>query len=410
VPSDLPKIPGPSRATYTAKGGKRRLFKSRRHRPSFSGSDTAVHHAHKRRWPKRSLIGLVVILIVLAAGGVGGYLYGSLKLGNIPRVSVPALTPQKAGQPMDVLLAGSDSRACVTTPAGVKAFGSPTTQAGQRSDVIIIARFIGGGQVEMLSIPRDSWVPIAGTGGANKINAAFNSGPNQLVETIQDDFHIPINHVIWTTFCGFEGLVAAVGGIHLDFKYPVYDRYSGLYVTKTGCQLLEGPQALALVRSRHLFWYDPKTHSWNYDGNSDWSRIQRQQAFFHALLDQVHSSLPDIFKVNAFLDAAASGLTVDSGFTSGDMMSLGLHYHSLSNSDLVTKVIPTTPEVIDGQDALSVAQPYSERLVASFLAAGTTTPKSNGASTTSGPTSPPPSDVITDTPQDLPEPWNPAPC
>jgi LCP family protein required for cell wall assembly len=328
-------------------------------------------------------------------------------------VTVSALTPVKAGQPVDVLLAGSDSRQCVTTPAGVKAFGSPTSQSGQRSDVIIVARFISGGQVEMLSIPRDSWVPIAGTSGENKINAAFNNGPNQLVETIQDDFRIPINHVIWTTFCGFQGLVDAVGGINLDFKYPVEDAFSGLHVTKTGCQLLDGAQALSLVRSRHLFWFNTATKQWVQDGESDWSRIQRQQAFFHALLDQIHNSVPDIFKVNAFLDAAASGLTVDSGFSSGDMLSMALHYHSLSNADLVTKVIPTTPEVIDGQDALIVAQPYSDRLVASFLAAGTAaTTGSRGASgsTTATSTSPPPPDVITDTPQDLPEPWNPTPC
>ncbi|HEV8064923.1 MAG TPA: LCP family protein, partial [Acidimicrobiales bacterium] len=302
MPSDLPKIPGPSRATYTARGSKRRLFKSRRHLPSFGGSDAAVHHSHKRRWPKRTLVGLVILVVLLVLGGVGGYIYANVKLGDIPRVTVSALTPVKAGQPVDVLLAGSDSRQCVTTPAGVKAFGSPTSQSGQRSDVIIVARFISGGQVEMLSIPRDSWVPIAGTSGENKINAAFNNGPNQLVETIQDDFRIPINHVIWTTFCGFQGLVDAVGGINLDFKYPVEDAFSGLHVTKTGCQLLDGAQALSLVRSRHLFWFNTATKQWVQDGESDWSRIQRQQAFFHALLDQIHNSVPDIFKVNAFLD------------------------------------------------------------------------------------------------------------
>ncbi len=350
--------------------------------------------------------------MVLVAAGAGAYAYTGNKLGNIPRVSVPALTPQKPGQPMDVLLAGSDSRKCITTAAGVKAYGSATTTSGQRSDVIIVARFTAGDQVQLLSIPRDSWVPIAGTGASNKINAAFNSGPNQLVATIQDDFHIPINHVIWTTFCGFQGMVDALGGIYLDFKYPVYDTHSGLHVTTTGCQLVDGTEALALVRSRYLYWYDGTTKQWVPDQSSDWSRIQRQQAFFHALLDRVHSSLPDLFKINSFLDAAASGLTVDSGFTSGDMMSLGLHYHSLSASDLTTKVIPTIPEVIDGQDALAVAQPYSSQLVASFLAAGTAPSNSGKASGTTSPkpTTPPPANVVTDTPQDLPEPWNPTPC
>src|ERR1019366_1595302 len=105
----------------------------------------------------------------------------------------------------DILLVGSDSRSCVKTAVGAKAFGSSATQTGQRSDVIIVARFISATHhVEMFSIPRDTWVAIAGTKGSDKINAAFNTGPNQLVETIQNDFHIPINHVMMTSFCGFQ--------------------------------------------------------------------------------------------------------------------------------------------------------------------------------------------------------------
>ena len=106
------------------------------------------------------------------------------------------------------------------------------------------------------------------------------------MQTIQDNFHIPINHVMIANFCGFEGMVNSLGGISLDFRYPVRDAYSGLRINTTGCQLINGTQALALVRSRHLYYF--KHGAWNYDGLSDWSRIRRQQAFFHALLNKVH--------------------------------------------------------------------------------------------------------------------------
>ena len=92
----------------------------------------------------------------------------------------------------------------------------------------------------MLSIPRDTYVPIPGTGSSNRINAAFNSGPSLLVETIQQDFGIPINHVVVANFPGFEGMVNALGGISLDFPYPVRDLYSGLNVTTVGCQTVNG--------------------------------------------------------------------------------------------------------------------------------------------------------------------------
>ena len=92
-------------------------------------------------------------------------------------------------------------------------------------------------------------------------------------------------------FPGFEGMVNAIGGISLDFPYPVRDPYSGLNVTTTGCQTVNGTTALALVRSRHLYYFEDGT--WNYDGMSDWSRIQRQQAFFHAVLDKADRRVPE---------------------------------------------------------------------------------------------------------------------
>jgi LCP family protein required for cell wall assembly len=397
------------RSSFSASApGSRRTYKAR---GALAGSSS-------RRWPKRVAIGLALLIVLILLGSVGGYIYVDTRLGSIPRVSVPALTPEKSGQPIDILLIGSDSRSCVKTAAGAKAFGSSATQTGKRSDVIIVARFISAThQVEMFSIPRDTWVAIAGTKGSDKINAAFNSGPNQLVETIQNDFHIPINHVMMTNFCGFQSMVDALGGISLNFPDPVRDQLSGLNIKTTGCQLVDGAQALALVRSRHLYYYDKKARSWVYDGMSDWSRIRRQQAFFHALLNGVRGVIPNVFKLNSFLGATVSDLTVDSGLGSGEMISLGLHYRSLGESNLFTTVLPTTSQVISGQDALLPAEPYAAAAIAHFLSFGlsvsgtATTAKAGGGSTPAKtPTTTTPAGVVTDTPQSLPEPWNPVPC
>lgn len=430
MPNDLPRIPGPSRAVYSVQGKQRKLFKSRRLIPAFGSAAPSASGKSRtrgtRRWPKRAIVSLCVLIVLVGLAGVGGYFYVDRKLGGIPRVAVPALTPEKAGQPVDILLVGSDTRnvSCAKTAAGAKAFGSSSSQTGQRSDVIIVARFVSATRsVEMLSIPRDTWVPIAGTRGSNKINAAFNTGPNQLVETIQDDFHIPINHVLMTNFCGFQSMVDSLGGIYLDFRYPVRDQLSGLNIKTTGCQLVAGDQALGLVRSRHLYYYDAKQKQWLYDGMSDWSRIRRQQAFFHSLLDRVHNVFPNIFSLNAFLDAAVGDLTLDSSMSSGEMISLGLHYRSLGTSSLQTVVLPTSPKVINGQDALVVPEPLASRTIAQFLAAGTAPQSSStssgsgksgsgssGATTTTAPSGTAPPGVVTDTPQTLPEPWNPTPC
>jgi polyisoprenyl-teichoic acid--peptidoglycan teichoic acid transferase len=406
VSNDLPAIPGRRRSVYTT--SRRRLFgRKQAPLPSFgSGSGRAGRGGGARsgrRWPKRTLIGLISLVVLLIVFAIGSYVYIDIKLGGMTRVPVSALTPLKPGEPMDILLIGSDSRSCETSAAQAAAFGSKTTVTGQRSDTIIVARLLSGGRVEMLSIPRDTWVPIAGTGGSSKINSAFNNGPNPLVETIQDNFHIPINHVMMVNICGFPDMVDALGGIYMNFPDPVKDSYSGLYETQTGCQLVNGAQALALVRSRHLWYY---SHGWNYDGMSDFSRIKRQQAFFHALLERVHSVVPNVFRLSSFTSAAVSGLAVDSSFSSNEMIAIGWDYHSLSESNLSTSLLPTTESVIDGQDVLLPAQSLDQTVISAFLSGevGTFTstlgaPPHNAYLTSS--------EVVTGV---FPEPWNPQPC
>jgi LCP family protein required for cell wall assembly len=360
-----------------------------------------------------------ILLVLVLLGGVGGWFYLNAVLGSVKRFPASSLTPQTAGAPIDILLVGSDSRAFVTGTGQAAAFGSATTQAGQRSDVIIVVRLVPSThQIEMLSIPRDTYVPIPGTGSSNRINAAFNSGANLLVQTIQQDFGIPINHVVAANFPGFEGMVNALGGISLDFPYPVRDPDSGLNVTAVGCQTINGTTALALVRSRHLYYF--KTGAWNYDGMSDWSRIQRQQAFFHALLNKASGEFPNIVSMISFLQATASDLQVDSAFSAREMISLGLQFRDAASSSLETEVLPTFPTQIDGNDVLVAAQPYAHQMIASFLAFGSATSTARtssagnhaGSTTTTMTTSTttPPGQVVFDNPKDLPEPWNPKPC
>jgi anionic cell wall polymer biosynthesis LytR-Cps2A-Psr (LCP) family protein len=162
-----------------------------------------------RRWPRRLLI--VAIILVVLAGGLYGAAkwYENYRYGQIKKVAAPHLkAAPPAGQPIDVLLVGSDSRKFATTTTAKTQFGTATITAGQRSDVTMVARFVPATeQVYILSIPRDLWVHIPGnvTGisGMNRINAAFNTGPDQLVQTIETDLHIPINHYQAVTFKGF---------------------------------------------------------------------------------------------------------------------------------------------------------------------------------------------------------------
>jgi LCP family protein required for cell wall assembly len=336
----------------------------------------------KHRWRRRTLY-TVSFIVVLAAVGAGGlYFYADYRFDQIKKVHAKHLirtAPISQQKPFTMLLVGSDSRAFVDNSTQANAFGSGSEEGGQRSDVTMAVRIDPAAKtVTVLSIPRDLWVDIPGDvtdiSGMNRINAAFNSGPDLLVQTIEQDLGIPINHYASVDFPGFSGMVNALGGVTMDFPTAVKDQYSGLDVTTTGCQVVSGTTALELVRSRHLY-YKNSEGEWEYDGQSDFSRIQRQDAFFRAVLAKLNATGLDPLTINAFLGAAVTNLTIDDTLTKSDLFNLAEDFKGLSSSHLITETLPTTSFVTDGgADVLQEAQPYAQNMINAFNAIGSTPP------------------------------------
>ncbi len=350
----------------------------------------------RHRWRRRTLYALSLVLLIAAAGVGGLYFYANYRFDQIKKIHAKHLVAAApAGQPFNLLLVGSDSRAFVSNSTQVNAFGDEADAGGQRSDVTMVARFDPAAKtVTVLSIPRDLWVDIPGDvndiSGMNRINAAYDSGPDLLIQTIEQDLAIPINHYISVDFPGFSGMVNALGGITMDFPTPVKDQYTGLDVTTTGCQVVNGTVALQLVRSRHLYYMD-SDGSWEYDGQSDFSRIQRQDAFFRAVLAKVNSSITNPFTINSFIGAAVGNLTIDDMLSQGDLLHIADVFRGLPSSHLVTETLPTTAYVTDGgADVLKAAQPYAQDMIDAFNQIGTSaaTPPKGGRTTTTTTTMP----------------------
>ena len=343
----------------------------------------------RRRWPRRLLIAVIVLALLVVGLGAGTYVYANYRFHQIKKIHAPHLVTQAPpGQPFNILLVGSDSRSFVKTAKEVTEFGTPTVQGGQRSDVIIVARFVPATkEVWMMSIPRDLWVDIPGNGnssGTNRINAAFNTGPDLLIETIEKVLGIPINHYVAVNFTGFQAMVNALGGITMNFPDPVKDSYSGLNVTETGCQPVDGATALELVRARHLYYQ--QTGEWKYDGLSDFSRIQRQDAFFRAVLTKLSRVTLDPITINNFIGAAVSNMTIDTTLSEGDLISIAEQFHGLSQSNLHTETLPTYGfTTTGGADVLGMAVPEAQQMITAFNQVGatsTTTTSGAGTSTT----------------------------
>lgn len=344
----------------------------------------------KHRWRRRSIWTLCTIVVLAGLGAGGIYFYAKYRYDQIKKIHSRHLVAQPADplKPFNILLVGSDSRAFVnqSNQTQTNAFGNQYETGGQRSDVTIVARFNPAHRtVTVLSIPRDLWVDIPGNGsisGWNRINAAYDSGPDLLVQTIEKDLGIKINHYMAVNFPGFSGMVDALGGITMDFPTPVKDAFTGLNVTQTGCQQVNGTVALQLVRSRHLYYLNSNGY-WEYDGLSDFSRIQRQDAFFRAVLAKANASITNPFAINSFIGSAVGNLTIDDTLSESDLINLAQDFRALPASHLITETLPTLSYLTNGgADALQEAQPYAQNMIDAFNAIGATPPSTPVVHTT----------------------------
>jgi LCP family protein required for cell wall assembly len=251
-----------------------------------------------RRWLRpRRIIGVLCILVaLLLVATVGFYFYVNGKLNRT--MTLPAFTGQSAGQ--NWLIAGSDGRDGLTNQQ-IQELHVGFDFGTDNSDSIMLLH-VGTGRPVLVSIPRDSYVPIPGYGD-NKINAALGlGGPSLLVQTVENVTGLRINHYVSIGFLGLDSVVNDVGGVRICLSAPLHDIDSGANFN-AGCQTMNGAQALAFVRDRHSF------------ADEDLQRMQDQRAFLKALLNKGTS--PSVY-LNPFVAVpfgsdAASAITVDQG-------------------------------------------------------------------------------------------------
>jgi LCP family protein required for cell wall assembly len=341
----------------------------------------------RRRWSakRRILTALGVVIVLLGAAAGSGYAYLRYEWGKVQKVDCTSCAVVASSiAPFNVLIVGSDSRVGNTGQAA-KSFGTASEVGGQRSDTIKILHVNPqAGTAQLLSIPRDTWVQMSGLPessgltGAQKINTAFNDGPVPLVDTIQNTFGIPINHFVVVDFLGLINAVQSVGGINMNLNYPVRDddngnNNSGLDITTTGCQTLNGNQVLALARSRYFQYDDPAEGGWNGDPTSDLGRIQRQNEIIEALMSKVESTYNPL-TLKSFLDSVVHDITVDQNLSLTEIYDLADKYHAFSPSNLQVLTLPTMSEQNYGGDIQVVEEPEAQQMLTQFLGTTPNTP------------------------------------
>jgi LCP family protein required for cell wall assembly len=301
------------------------------------------------RGPRLRRLLLIVVGGLVAIGLVSSFFGWRFVSQLVSRNAqqVQGLSPNH-GRGTNFLLVGSDTRAGLSQ-ADLNRLGTAEV-SGQRTDTIILVHMSQRDQkAVMMSIPRDLKVDIPGH-GANKINAAYAfGGPALLVKTVEQNLQIPVNHYAEIDFAGFLKVVDAVNGVRLcnQTGHRLDDSFANLHMAP-GCQEMNGVQALAFVRARHI--------------DSDFGRIGRQQQFLRAVMDKVASTgnLINVPKLVNIASIVSDHTKTDDTLTTGEAISLVRRLGRLDSSSVDMRVYPSYGAPPDPSNGVSYVKALPE--------------------------------------------------
>lgn len=210
--------------------------------------------------------------------------------------------------------------------------------ANFRPDTIILATVnMDDLSIKLLSIPRDTYVPIHGRGGKDKINAcfyygsldrsdeeSFEGGIECLMGTVSDLLGVPINYYAGVDMEGVVDIIDTLGGVEYDVHTDVYIKDNLL--VKEGKQVLNGKQFLAYARSR------------NY-AMGDIGRVDVQQQLLKALFKTV-TDTSNITKLPKLVQQAFD--MVMTNITMEQATSLAFSLMDFSTANIETDTLPGT--------------------------------------------------------------------
>jgi LCP family protein required for cell wall assembly len=291
--------------------------------------------AARRRLRLAFLILAPILSLAVAAGSVLGFgllVYADRELG---KSRLPEAETADIDTPCDpvcnYLILGSDTRLGLS-PEEQALHGDETTVEGERADTIILVHVNPEReQAIVVHFPRDLWVDIPGQ-GFGKINSAFEGGPNLVVQTVEGLTGIDINHYVGVSLAGFESTVDALGGVRICVDRPMFDQYANLNLESAGCYHMNGVEALAFVRARHV----------QGDCIPDFSRIARQQQFLRAVIGKLLS--PSVLlRLPSLISSTVHNFTVDAGLELPDLISLTNELKGVGTGAVDFRAVPGLP-------------------------------------------------------------------
>ncbi len=201
-----------------------------------------------------------------------------------------------------------------------------------RADTLMVAALdLREKEVHLLSIPRDTRVPIPTKGVTRRINYAHAVGGAELtVKTVEQFLQLPIHYYIETNFVGFSKIIDALDGVTINVERRMYKPLEGIDL-QAGLQKLNGKDALSYVR-------------WRDDGRADIGRIERQQKFLRALTDQA-LQFSTLWKIPQLLEELEEYVETDMNLK--QMIALANKFKDIKNIEIHNHQVPGVPDEIN---------------------------------------------------------------
>ena len=314
---------------------------------------TARSGARPQRWPRQpatspdgrpaSLLLVAIVLVVARPGGHGLRVrLRGFRFDQVPKVNVPHLSRRRSGAAVQRAAhrLGLPGRGPNGRPAPSAAW---RPDGGQRSDVVKICTSCRPpGRPASCRSPGTPWWPWPATPPTRAVQP-HQHDLRQRPRPARADHPEQLRHPHQPR--GPGGLRRVRGGgqrrrRHLHgLPLPGQGRLLGSQHHPDGCQLLNGIQALAVARSRHYQYYEDG--EWQYDRTSDFGRIQRQDAFLRALIDQAKTKYNPL-TLNAFVGSVRPG--PDDRFDLHRQRPASAwpsEFHGFSSNALQTATLPT---------------------------------------------------------------------
>lgn len=309
--------------------------------------------APKRRGSTRKRWFILIFIVGLVFGGALGFYAKPIgKLGARIYLSVKQKQWQPKGaekKQVEKALASisKDPNKSVNTLVMGSDKGSNKNEGGYcRSDVMMLVCLQERDRkAVVISIPRDTKVEIPGH-GTEKINAAHSfGGPSGAIDAVKALLATDVNHYASMDFDGFKKIITAVGGVPIHLDKPINDPHAGYL--PAGSLLLDGEQALVVVRSRRL-------------PNGDVDRIKSQQAFIKALMNKIAGM--GVMKQKQLIDQVASAVQMD--YTGGELMTLAEEMKGFELDKVQFITIPGDSKYISGGSYLVPNMPAIAEVMA----------------------------------------------